>query len=244
MSLLEVKNVAKQFGGLKALMDFSMEVPESHIVGIIGPNGAGKTTLFNVVSGSLGADRGSVVFQGREIQGMRPDQICGLGIARTFQITKPLAEMTVVENTMIGSFLRHSHHREARDKALEVLDFIGLSAQRGKKASDLTVSDGKRLEIARALATGPKLILLDEVFAGLNPTGSEQLMGLVREINENGVTVVMIEHVMQAVMSLSQHIVVLNYGVKLTEGTPEDVVTNEDVIQAYLGKAYARDSVD
>ena len=239
MALLQVNQASKRFGGLQALKDFSLEVQDGSLVGIIGPNGAGKTTLFNVIAGALALSAGSIVFDGHRISNRRPDPICRLGVARTFQIARPLNGLTALENTMIGGFLRELDPAKVRDRSLELLDFVGMSHLAGKIAGDLTAVDSKRLELARALATRPRLLMLDEVFVGLNPAGTKKLMGLVREINQSGVTILLIEHVMRAVMNLSEQVVVLDHGIKLAEGPPAEVAGNQAVIEAYLGDDYA-----
>lgn len=238
--ILRVEGVTKRFGGLEALSDVSFHVYRGEILGLIGPNGAGKTTLFNVISGVYKPDSGRVIFNGKDITGWKPHRVARLGISRTHQIVKPFGDLTVLENTMVGALFgkRSSSitEDEARDIAMEVLDFIGLSDKTDLPARVLNVQEKKRLELARALASEPELLLLDEVLAGLTPTEVEHMLGLLRRIRrEKGVTIILIEHVMHAVMNLADRIVVLHFGRKLAEGTPEEVSNNQEVITAYLG---------
>lgn len=239
MPFLEISHIYKAFGGLQAIRDFSLEITGVSIVGIIGPNGAGKTTLFNVIAGFYKPDSGKVVFRGKEITHSRPDQICELGIVRTFQIPRPFKDLSVYENVMVGALLREKRIKNAHNIVLEVLEYVGLTAQLGKRARDLTIPERKRLEFARCLATRPKMLMLDEVFAGLNPSETEELMKMIRKIHAQGISILIIEHNMQAIMNLSDHIVVLNHGEKIAEGRPETVLTNRQVIEAYLGEEYA-----
>ncbi len=236
-SLLEVRGVSKRFGGLVAVSDVSFELAEGEIVGLIGPNGAGKTTLFNVVNGVYKADEGSIVFAGRDITRCSPDKIVHFGLARTHQIVKPLNDLSVLDNVTVGACFGREYldTAAARKVAAEVLQQVGLAERASQIARSLTIAGKKRLEVARALAAKPKLLLLDEVLAGLNPTEVATMIGLVRKIRESGIAVLMIEHLMQAIMSLSDRIVVLNLGRKLAEGTPDAVVHNTDVVEAYLG---------
>lgn len=238
MALLEIRGLTKSFGGLVAVSDVSFDVGEGQIVGLIGPNGAGKTTMFNLISAVYKPTAGEVQFDGRPIVGLTPHDIAAAGIGRTFQVVMPFAELTVLENAMVGAFLRTQHPGEARERAAAVLHLVGLAHKADEPARSLTLPDRKRLEVARALATEPKLLLLDEVMAGLNPTEVQAAVSLVRQIQAQGVTILMIEHVMQVTMSLCERIVVLNYGRHLAEGTPQEVTSNPDVIKAYLGEAY------
>ena len=206
---------------------------------MIGPNGAGKTTIFNLVTGFIPPDSGEVEFQGETITGLRPPhQICLKHIGRTFQVVKPFKDMTVLENTMVGAFARLQNAREARKQALEILAFIGLSKHRNSLASSLTIADRKRLELGRALATQPDLLLLDEVVAGLNPKETEEIIGIIKKISNQGITIFMIAHVMKAVMALSHRVVVLHHGEKIAEGTPLEISRDKRVIEAYLGEEY------
>jgi len=235
--LLEVRGVSKRFGGLLAVADVSFTLYEGEILGLIGPNGAGKTTLFNVVNGVYRSDGGSIAFCGKDITGRSPDQVVHLGLARTHQIVRPLQGMSVLENVIVGACFGREYQsmHDARATALEVLERVGLASRTNSPARALTLASKKRLEVARALAAKPKLLLLDEVLAGLNPTEIAQMIDLVRSIRDSGVSVFMIEHVMQAIMNLSDRIVVLNLGRKIAEAPPAEVVQNADVVEAYLG---------
>ena len=236
-SLLEVRGVSKRFGGLLAVSDVSFSLAEGEILGLIGPNGAGKTTLFNVVNGVYKADGGTISFLGEDITGDSPDKVVHLGLARTHQIVKPLNDLTLLDNVIVGACFGREYLdlKAARKVALEVLQQVGLADRANIQARSLTIAGKKRLEVARALAAKPKLLLLDEVLAGLNPTEIALMIDLVRKIRDGGVSVFMIEHLMQAIMSLSDRIVVLNLGRKLAEGRPDEVVHNSDVVEAYLG---------
>ncbi len=235
-SLLKVKGVTKIFGGIKAISDLSFEVSESDIFGLIGPNGAGKTTLFNCVSGLYRQEIGNIFFNGKLINGLRTSERCKLGIGRTFQIVKPLNDLTVLDNVITSAFCNNNNLKKARKKAESVLSFVNLSHKDSFFPENLTLADKKRLEFARALATECKLLLLDEVMAGLNPAETKEIMSLVRQVNAEGVTILLIEHVMSAVMNLCSRIVVLNLGAKIAEGTPQEIVCNPEVIKAYLGE--------
>jgi branched-chain amino acid transport system ATP-binding protein len=236
-SILEVRGVTKRFGGLVAVSDVSFSIAEGEILGLIGPNGAGKTTLFNIVNGVYKADQGAITFSGTDITGHSPDKVVHLGVARTHQIVKPLNDLSLLDNVTVGACFGREHLdlHDARKVALEVLQQVGLGDRAHTAARSLTIAAKKRLEVARALAAKPKLLLLDEVLAGLNPTEITQMIELVRKIRDGGVSVFMIEHLMQAIMSLSDRIVVLNLGRKLAEGRPDEVVHNPDVVEAYLG---------
>jgi branched-chain amino acid transport system ATP-binding protein len=236
-ALLEVSGVSKRFGGLVAVSDVSFNIAEGEVLGLIGPNGAGKTTLFNLVNGVYKADQGTIVFAGKDITHWSPDKVVHLGLARTHQIVKPLNDLTVLENVTVGACFGREYLDmvAARSVASEVLQQVGLGDRADKMARSLTIAGKKRLEVARALAARPKLLLLDEVLAGLNPTEVAKMIDLVRKIRDTEVAVLMIEHLMQAIMSLSDRIVVLNLGRKLTEGRPDEVVHNSDVVEAYLG---------
>ena len=237
MSLLEVKAVSKSFRGLKAVSGASFELPEGSINGLIGPNGAGKTTIFNMIAGVYKPDSGSILFNDLPIHGLRPDQVCAAGIGRTFQIVKPFAGLTVLENVMVGGFLREKHAAASRRISLQILEKLDLASKADLPASSLTLPDRKRLEVARALATRPKLLLLDEVMAGLRPTECDLMVEVFRGINRSdGTTILLIEHVMRAVMALAQHIGVLHHGQVIARGTPQEVVRDKAVLECYLGE--------
>jgi branched-chain amino acid transport system ATP-binding protein len=239
MEALIIRNLAKQFGGLRAVQDVSFTVRENETLALIGPNGAGKTTAFNLIMGFYRPDAGSVSAFGREIVGLRPHDVCAHGLARTFQVAKPFGGMSVLENVMTGAFLRDRRRHGARDKAREAIAFVGLSSKEELPARDLTTIDQRRLEMARALATQPRLLLLDEVMAGLNPAEVDQAVGLVKKLSARGLTIVIVEHLMRAVMALARHIVVLDHGQKIAEGTPTDVMNDPEVVRAYLGSSTA-----
>jgi branched-chain amino acid transport system ATP-binding protein len=232
---LVIRNLSKRFGGLRAVQDVSFTVKENETVALIGPNGAGKTTSFHLITGFLRPDSGSVSAFGREIVGLKPHDICALGLARTFQVAKPFGAMTVLDNVMTGAFLRDRHIALARDKAREAIEFVGLSTRELTAAKDLNTIDQRRLEMARALVTQPKLLLLDEVMAGLNPAEIDQAVALVGKLSARGLTIVIVEHVMRAIMAVARHIVVLDHGQKIAEGSPKEIVENPEVIRAYLG---------
>jgi branched-chain amino acid transport system ATP-binding protein len=237
MALLEVDGLSKSFRGLRAVQNVSFAVPEGEIVGLIGPNGAGKTTIFNMIAGVYAPDSGSLVFRSKAIQGSRPDQICVGGIARTFQIVKPFAGLSVLDNVMVGGFLREHTAPAARTVSLRILETLGLGTKRDQPASSLTLPDRKRLEVARALATRPRLLLLDEVMAGLRPTECDQIVAVFRELSRaEGLTILLIEHVMRAVMALAGRIVVLHHGEVIARGTPDEVVRDKAVLECYLGE--------
>jgi branched-chain amino acid transport system ATP-binding protein len=221
------------------VQDVSFSVREGETVALIGPNGAGKTTSFNLITGYYRPDVGSVSAFGREIVGLRPHDICAHGLARTFQVAKPFGAMTVLANVMTGAFLRDKHVSVATERAREAIDFVGLSAKAQSPARDLTTIDQRRLEMARALATQPRLLLLDEVMAGLNPAEIDQAVALVGKLSARGLTIVIVEHVMRAIMAVARHIVVLDHGQKIAEGAPREIVSNPEVIRAYLGSGYA-----
>jgi len=236
-ALLEVRGISKSFRGLRAVNAASFEIPEGDINGLIGPNGAGKTTIFNMIAGVYAPDAGAIIFQGKPIHGLRPHQVCAAGIGRTFQIVKPFAGLTVLDNVTVGALLRSASTAEARRLSAEILERLGLGPKRDLPASSLTLPDRKRLEVARALATRPKLLLLDEVMAGLRPTECDQMVEIFRELNrEYGTTILLIEHVMRAVMALAKHIGVLHHGEVIARGTPEQVVRDPAVLECYLGE--------
>jgi len=248
MALLEIKNVAKQFGGLAALNDVSFSVEEGEIRGLIGPNGAGKSTMFKNISGFYSPTKGEILFNGKAIHGKNPNTIAKMGIVRTFQETTLFQELTVFENTLVGCHmsaessifssllgLDHEQQRVAEKEALAIMDFMGLSDRKDQLASELPLGSQRALAIAIVLAAKPKLILMDEPFAGMNPEETRQMMELTRKVNQSGITIVLVEHDMKAVMGLCGYITVLNFGTLLAEGRPEDIRQNEKVINAYLG---------
>ena len=236
MSLLSIKKVSMFFGGLAAISDVSFEIRKGEILGLIGPNGAGKTTMFNVVNGFYKPTKGEVFFNDRKISGLRPHQICKLGIARTFQVVKPLQRMSVLDNVIASAFLRKKSRVQAEEVAMETIGFTGLIDDRDVISKGLPLGKRKKLEIARALATQPELLLLDESFAGLNPHELDESIGIIRRIKERGITIMIIEHHMKVIMSISDRIVVLNYGEKIAEGTPHEIAHNPLVVEAYLGE--------
>ncbi len=238
--LLEVEGLAKRFGGVQAVADLSFLVEEGEIVGMIGPNGSGKTTTFNLITGFYRPDRGRVRFAGREITGLPPYEVCERGICRTFQIAKPFRELTVLRNVMMGTLLRHPAPARARARAEEVLRLAGLEGRAEVEAGSLTTIDQRRLEVARAVGTEPRVLLLDETMAGLTPPETAEAIRLIMSLRERGLTVVVVEHVMRAVMSLSDRIVVLDQGAKIAEGPPSQISSDPRVIQAYLGAEYHR----
>ncbi|MFM8679820.1 MAG: ABC transporter ATP-binding protein [Alphaproteobacteria bacterium] len=237
--MLEVRGLTRSFGGLKAVDGVDLDVPEGAIVGLIGPNGAGKTTCFAAIAGFVRPDAGSVRFAGRDVTGHAPHLVARAGMVRTFQITQPFARLSVRENVMVGAWLRHGRRAEAEEAADRVARSVGMGAMLDMRAGDLTVAGCKRLELARALATSPRLLLLDEVMAGLNPTEVAEIVGVVRAIRDGGVTILLIEHVMQAVVSLAEHVHVLNQGRIIARGTPAAIAADPAVVEAYLGHGAA-----
>jgi len=239
MPILEGEGVSKYFGGLAAVLNVDFHVDEGEIVGLIGPNGAGKTTLFNLISAAIALKSGVIRFNGEKISGLKPYQICRKGISRTFQSVKVFSNLSVLQNVSLGSLYGASagmSSTEAKRKAIGLLEFVGLPNVRGIPAKDLTLANQKRLEVARALATKPELLLLDELMAGLNPTEVAQAMELVKKIQGKGITIFMVEHVMKAIMSICDRIMVLHHGEKIAEGTPQEISTSKKVIEVYLGE--------
>ena len=235
--MLRVESISKSFRGLKAVSEATFDVPRGAIVALIGPNGAGKTTCFNMIAGAFAPTSGRIVFEGEEIQGRRADQVCAAGIGRTFQIVKPFAGLSVLDNVMVGGFLKEKTQAGARAVSLSVLEKLRLIDKKDVPASSLTLPDRKRLEVARALATRPKLLLLDEVMAGLRPTETDMMVEVFRELNRaDGLTILLIEHVMRAVMALAQKVVVLHHGEIIAGGAPAEVVRNPAVLECYLGE--------
>ncbi len=236
MAMLEIQHVSKFFGGLAANADVSFSMERGMIMGLIGPNGAGKTTLFNCITGYYPPSKGEVVFKGVRLNGMQPDQVCRLGMVRTWQKVRPLAKMSVLDNVMVGALARTSSLKVAREMAHEQLNIVRLDAKSGQLAGGLPIGERKKLEVARVLATRPELLLLDEVMGGLNPAESEEIIQLILDLRKRGLTQMVIEHDMKAIMRISDRIVVLNSGLKLAEGTPSEVSNNPEVIAAYLGE--------
>ena len=236
--ILVVTDMNKHFGGLQAVQHLSFSVKQQEILGLIGPNGAGKTTTFNLIAGFCPSDSGQVLFQGKDITNARADRICKVGICRTFQVARPFSQMTALENSMIGSFCHTTHIHEAEEIALRWLEFVELIDRRNVLARHLTTIDQRRLELARSLSTQPKLLLMDETMAGLTPTEIDVAIGLIDKVRQSGVTVIVVEHVMRAIMAISERIVVLDGGQKIAEGTPEEISKNDIVIRAYLGEGY------
>lgn len=235
MALLEITGVTKRFGGLTAVNQVDLKVEQGEVVGLIGPNGAGKTTLFAIIAGYQTPNEGKVVFDGTDVTGWEPHKIARLGMSRTFQVVKPFGDMTVLENVMVGAMIHKSKVKEARDKALEVLEFCDLKDRADYLGREITVANKKRLEMARALATDPKLLLLDEVMAGLNPSEVNDAVELIHRIHEKGITLLVIEHVMEVIMPISHRVAVLNYGKKIVDCNPEEAVNDPEVISAYFG---------
>ena len=237
-TLLELSDLSIKFGGLTAVNKLNTKINVGEAVGLIGPNGAGKTTAFNLIVGVYQPTAGKVVFDGEDITGLPPHVVCRKGIGRTFQVVKPFGKMTVLQNIMVGAFVNTSKNKEARQIATEIMEKMGLQGKRDHLAQNLTIPERKRLEMAKALATQPKLLLLDEVLAGLNQTEIEEAVRLIKTINREGITILMIEHVLQATMAICSRIVVLDYGKKIAEGSPQEVTSNSEVIKAYLGDEY------
>lgn len=236
--MLEVNDVAKSFGGNMVLANVSFDIKKGEVVGLIGPNGAGKTTLFNVITGFYRTRTGSVRFNGKDITRLKPEAICMLGLCRTFQITKPFSNIPVLKNVMIGALSREKSITGARKRAEEVLEFVGMLDKKDLLGRNLTIADRKRLEIARGLATSPRLFLLDEVMAGLNPNELNEMMQLMKNLIDSGITLFIIEHIMSVIMNISDRIIALDHGEMICGGSPEEVACDAEVIKAYLGEEY------
>lgn len=236
--LLEVCDISKWFGGNAVLNHISLTIRRGDVVGLIGPNGAGKTTLFNVISGFYRTKAGYIKFDNMDISRLNPETICTLGLCRTFQITKPFSNIPVIKNVMIGALNREKSLKRARRKTEEVLEFVGLHDKMNLLARNLTIADRKRLEIARALATSPRLLLLDEAMAGLNPAELQEMINLIKNLVDFGTTLFIIEHIMGVIMKLSHRVIVLNHGEKIAEGVPSQIAADKEVIKAYLGEEY------
>jgi branched-chain amino acid transport system ATP-binding protein len=237
--ILRMDNVAKNFGGLRAVDGASFDINPGEIVGLIGPNGAGKTTIFNLISGYFAPSEGSIFFKGQKINGQRPYQMAKNGIGRTFQVVKPFPGLSVLENVVIAALCKHPRRADAEKHAWKTLEFTGLSDRAEQSAASLTLPGRKRLEISKALALDPELLLLDEVVAGLNPTEADQTIQLILKIRDKGISILIVEHIMRVIMNISDNLVVLNFGSMIATGKPADIVKNEQVIQAYLGKEEA-----
>ena len=238
MTLLQVQNMTMEFGGLRAIDSLDLSIQKGQILGLIGPNGAGKSTAFNCIAGALVPTSGSIRFNGETINGHKPWDLCKKGLARTFQIVKPFASKSVLYNVTVASFINTSSRRQAEEKALETLEYLNFVDKKDMLSGNLTIADRKRLEIAKALATDPKLLLLDEVMAGLRPNEVDEMVALLKTLRDRGVTIFLIEHIMRAMMVLSDRIVVIQFGKKIAEGTPKEIANNERVIKAYLGEDY------
>ncbi len=238
MSILSVNQLSKNFGGLMAVKELSFKLEKGDILGLIGPNGAGKTTVFNCLTGFIPPDQGEILFHGKSVKDMQPYKISQLGLVRTFQIVKPFLTISVLDNVMVGALIKEKSITKARQESMEIIEFLGLGRMANMEAQGLPLPLRKKLELARALATKPKILLLDEVMAGLNPTEVDEIIDLIRQVNERGISILLIEHVMRGVMALSQRVLVINYGERIAEGAPEEVVKDKGVIEAYLGKEF------
>lgn len=238
MNILEIKNLVKDFGGLRAVDTLNLSIAKGEILGMIGPNGAGKSTAFNCIAGVYAPTKGDVYFTGKKINGVKPWNLCKNGLARTFQIVKPFRSKSVLYNVMVGSFVKTDKTAVAEEKALNVLKTLSFENKKDERAGNLTIAELKRLEIARALATEPKLLLFDEVMAGLRPAEVDEMVQIIKKLRDQGITIFVIEHIMRAIMALSDRIVVIHFGKKIAEGSPQEVASDENVIKAYLGDEY------
>jgi branched-chain amino acid transport system ATP-binding protein len=238
MSMVHVEKMTKQFGGLRAIDALDLTIDKGQILGLIGPNGAGKSTAFNCIAGSFAPTSGQITFEGKRINGYKPWNLCKMGLARTFQIVKPFASKNVLYNVTVASFVTTNSRKVAEDKALAVLESLNFAGKKDILAGNLTIADRKRLEIAKALATEPKLLLLDEVMAGLRPNEVDEMVEIFKALRDRGITIFVIEHIMRAIMALSDRVVVIQFGKKIAEGTPQEIANNEAVIKAYLGEDY------
>lgn len=238
--LLEVKGISKRFGGLQAVSELSFDLKQGEILGLLGPNGAGKTTAFNMIAGALRTDTGDILFDGKSLVGKAPWDICRLGIGRTYQLSKPFGGLSVVENIMVGAFVRAPSESAARNEAEEIANFLGLAGKMNVDADDLTAVDRRKLELGRALATQPKLLLMDEVVAGATPQEASEMVELVKQVRDRGVTILIVEHVMKVIMGLSDRVIVLDYGKLIANGAPRDVVNQPEVMKAYFGERYVQ----
>jgi branched-chain amino acid transport system ATP-binding protein len=238
MNILEINNLVKDFGGLRAVDTLSLSIKEGEILGMIGPNGAGKSTAFNCIAGVYAPTKGDIFFAGKKINGVKPWNLCKNGLARTLQLVKPFRSKSVLYNVMVGSFATTDKASIAEEKALKVLQSLNFGDKKSERAGNLTIADRKRLEIARALATEPKLLLFDEVMAGLRPAEVDEMVQIIKNLRDQGITIFVIEHIMRAIMALSDRIVVIHFGKKIAEGSPQEVASDENVIKAYLGDEY------
>jgi branched-chain amino acid transport system ATP-binding protein len=238
MNILEINNLVKDFGGLRAVDTLSLSIAKGEILGMIGPNGAGKSTAFNCIAGVYAPTKGDIFFAGKKINGVKPWNLCKNGLARTFQLVKPFRSKSVLYNVMVGSFATTDKASIAEEKALKVLQSLNFGDKKNERAGNLTIADRKRLEIARALATEPKLLLFDEVMAGLRPAEVDEMVQIIKNLRDQGITIFVIEHIMRAIMALSDRIVVIHFGKKIAEGSPQEVASDENVIKAYLGDEY------
>lgn len=237
-ALLQVQGLSKRFGGLKAVNDVSFDLQQGEILGLLGPNGAGKTTAFNLIAGFHRADQGRILFEGRDVLGMAPSDICRAGIARTFQLSRPFGGLSAVENVMVGAFARLESTTKARDLAMELLNFLNLGDRCTADANDLTAFDKRKIELGRALATQPRLLLMDEVVAGATPSEAAEMVTLVRKVRDRGITVLIVEHVMKVIMGLSDRVIVMDQGCLIANGEPQKVVKDPRVLTAYFGEGY------